>query len=84
MADKLNPDGILTTDEVWWKNAHTNPPPLGATVMVLNRDGVQAARTQWGRDSVQYFDGWLPAPRVPADIKAIQLARYPLKEEDGA
>lgn len=82
MSTRLNGDGILTTDEVWWNDAHLTPPPLGATVNVLNRDGVQCGATQWGRDSHLYFDGWLPKARIPDSIKARQLARYPLPDAE--
>jgi hypothetical protein len=78
MSIKRNDAGILTTDEVWWINAHTNPPDIGDKVRVLNQDGCDAGTTVWGRESIKYFDGWLPQARRPADIRAIQLARYQL------
>lgn len=72
------PDRIITRD-VYWKNAHTNPPANGMKVRVLNRGGCDAGQTTWNADSILYFDGWLEFAKVPDDIKAIQLARLPTK-----
>jgi hypothetical protein len=80
MGMKLNSEMILTTDDFYWINAHTNPPPSGATVQVLNQDGIPAGKTTWNSDSIKYFDGWLPQARIPADIRAVQVARYKCNE----
>lgn len=76
MGARHNMDRILTTDGIYWNNAHTSPPDIGSSVEVLNQDGCRAGRTTWTADSIKYFDGWLPSPRIPPDIRAIQLARY--------
>jgi hypothetical protein len=78
MGVKRNNDGVLVTDDIFWINAHTNPPMIGEKVKVLNHDGVEAGTTVWGRESIKQFDGWLPLAKRPDDIKAIQLARYKL------
>lgn len=62
--------------EMAWINAHTSPPPLGTKVQVLNRDGVQAGSTVWTRSSIKQFDAWLPHAKIPADVRALQVARY--------
>lgn len=76
MPQRLNSDFILTADGFYWINAHKHPPAIGSKVDVLNQDGCKAGSTTWSRESLKYFDGWLPAARIPPDLKALQLARY--------
>ena len=76
MAIQQNSDGLLTSDDTWWINAHINPPSYGRKVRVLSRDGIDCGATAWTKDSIRYFDGWLPFARIPPDIKALQVGRY--------
>lgn len=68
------PDRIVTRD-IYWINAHTNPPPNGMKVRVLNHGGCDAGSATWNAESIKQFDGWLPFAKVSDDIRRIQQAR---------
>lgn len=69
----------LTNPSLYWINAHTHPPTNGSKVRVLNRDGVDSGATTWTDESIKYFDGWMEFAKIPPDIRAIQVSRYPFK-----
>lgn len=69
------PDRIVTR-EVYWNNAHIDPPLNGQEVRALNHDGVDVGKVIWNRDSLLYYDAWLPFAKVPQDVKQIQVGRY--------
>lgn len=64
-----------TARVVEWINARTNPPQPGSRVLALNHGGVLVP-TEVSRDFLLYYDAWAAYPKVPADVKAIQLARF--------
>jgi hypothetical protein len=69
--------GVITEQAATMRNAHTDPPPLGTKVNALNHGGVLVS-TVWTKDSINNFDAWSPSPKIPAEVKAIQLARFPI------
>lgn len=75
MGDPLRP----TAHSVSLTNAHTNPPNNGTEVWALTRGG-KLCETRWTDESILYFDAYCGYPTIPADVKALQLARYILKE----
>jgi hypothetical protein len=56
-------------------NAHETRPPVGSRVLVLTHGG-HLTTTVWGSNALEQFDAWAPYPQIPADVKAIQEARY--------
>lgn len=50
-----DPDRIVTRD-VYWRNAHKDPPDNGKKVRVLNRGGCDAGQATWNEDSILYFE----------------------------
>lgn len=75
-----NNDGMVVTPDREWTCTLTNPPLVGETVRVLNRDGVDAGKATWTSRSHLYFYGWAPLDKVPRSIKERILANYPTGE----
>lgn len=71
MSDPNRP----TAAEIELINAHSSPPRVGQIVHALNRGGCLCFNHIWRADSIEHYDAWMPSPKVPPDVKAIQLAR---------
>ena len=61
-------------------NAHVRQPSPGSRVWALNHGG-SLVQEVWSSNSIKYFDAWAYYMKVPADVKAIQAARFKLTEE---
>lgn len=63
-----------TAQSIFLVNAHDNPPVTGQSVLALTRGG-KLVETVWKTDSLLYFDAWCKYPKVPDDVKKLQLSR---------
>jgi hypothetical protein len=77
MSDPHRPTEV----EVVMRNAHTDPPHIGAVVHCLNHGGAMSYNVTWTRDSIKYYDGWHLSLKVPREIKEIQMARFKEKTD---
>ena len=76
MSDPLRP----TVERAEMFNAHTTPPISGTNVLALSRGGV-ICNVIWTSTSIDHFDAWQHFLKVPADVKAIQAARFKQQEK---
>lgn len=77
----LNPDQFAVSQTRMWRCTLTDPPPIGATVRVLNQDGCDAGKCTWTANSHKVFYGWQECDGIPDIIAQRILARYPLAPE---
>jgi hypothetical protein len=60
MSDPMHP----TTDEILMRDPDLDPPPKGASVLLINPGGVLIVGN-WTNDCF----AWLPKPKIPQSVK---------------
>lgn len=73
----MNMDGFTISQDRFWTCTLTDPPAMGETVRVLNRDGCDVGKATWNSRSHLYFYGWAKLDKVPPHIKRRILENYP-------
>lgn len=66
---------VITDHTSHWIDSHERQPANGSRVQALSIGGVQRS-TVWTSDSIKWFDAWQSHMKIPAQIRARQLARF--------
>jgi hypothetical protein len=66
---------VITDHTSHWVDSHERQPANGSRVQALTIGGVQVSLV-WTSDSIKWIDAWQSHMKVPATVKARQLARY--------
>lgn len=64
-----------TLPQVELRAVATDPPPAGCRVLALNHGGCIVPAV-WTSTSAAEFDAWCFYPKVPREVKELQMKRF--------
>lgn len=71
----MSTQNVITHLAPGWIDSYVEQPANGSRVQGLNQGGVQCS-VVWNSDSINHFDAWQQHMKIPATIRARQLARF--------